>query len=64
MRFVKPLDEQLLHEIFKNHKTIITIEDGTIKGGFGTAILEFASENNYLNKIKTLGIPDELYRAR
>ena len=58
MRFVKPLDEQLMHDIFKNHKTIITAEDGTINGGFGSAILEFASENNYLNKIKTLGIPD------
>ena len=58
MRFVKPLDENLLHTIFKNHQTIITVEDGTIKGGFGSAILEFASENNYQNKIKILGIPD------
>ncbi|WP_218598018.1 1-deoxy-D-xylulose-5-phosphate synthase [Polaribacter sp. NJDZ03] len=58
MRFVKPLDENLLHAIFKTAKTIITIEDGTIKGGFGTAILEFASQNNYQHKIKTLGIPD------
>ena len=58
MRFVKPLDEQLLHAIFKSHQTIFTAEDGTIKGGFGAAILEFASENNYQNKIKTLGIPD------
>ncbi len=58
MRFVKPLDEDLLHEVFKNHKTIITVEDGTIKGGFGSAILEFASDNNYKNTIKTLGIPD------
>jgi len=58
MRFVSPLDEQLLHEIFKKHKTIITIEDGTIKGGFGSAILEFATEYNYQNKIKILGIPD------
>ena len=58
MRFVKPLDERLLHEIFKNHKTIFTIEDGTIKGGFGAAILEFASKNEYKNKIQVLGIPD------
>ena len=58
MRFVKPLDEQLLHTIFKTYKTIITIEDNTIKGGFGSAVLEFASENNYKNKIKLLGIPD------
>ena len=59
MRFVKPLDISLLHEIFKSHQTVITIEDGTIKGGFGSSVLEFASENNYQNKIKLLGIPDE-----
>ena len=59
MRFVKPLDEKLLHTIFSEYKTIITIEDGTIKGGFGSTILEFASENNYQHKIKTIGIPDE-----
>ncbi|WP_372935151.1 1-deoxy-D-xylulose-5-phosphate synthase [Seonamhaeicola sp.] len=58
MRFLKPLDETLLHEIFKTYKTIITVEDGTVKGGFGSAILEFASENNYKNIIKTLGVPD------
>jgi 1-deoxy-D-xylulose-5-phosphate synthase len=58
MRFVKPLDERLLHAVFKNHKTIFTIEDGTIKGGFGAAILEFASKNEYHNKIQVLGIPD------
>ena len=59
MRFVKPLDENLLHQIFENYQAIITIEDGTIKGGFGSAILEFASANNYQNKVKLLGIPDE-----
>ncbi|QNM85376.1 1-deoxy-D-xylulose-5-phosphate synthase [Polaribacter pectinis] len=58
MRFIKPLDEKLLHLIFQKHQTIITIEDGTIKGGFGSAILEFASEYNYQNRIETLGIPD------
>ena len=59
MRFVKPLDAALLHTIFTKFKTIVTIEDGTIVGGFGSAILEFASENNYKNTtIKTLGIPD------
>jgi 1-deoxy-D-xylulose-5-phosphate synthase len=58
MRFVKPLDEKLLHTIFKNYKTIFTIEDATIKGGFGSAILEFASKNNYQNKVELLGIPD------
>lgn len=59
MRFVKPLDENLLHDIFQNHEKIITIEDGVIAGGFGSAILEFASKNNYKNDCKILGIPDE-----
>lgn len=59
MRFVKPLDEVLLHEILKTFDTIITIEDNSIKGGFGSAVLEFASLNNYKNNIKLLGIPDE-----
>jgi 1-deoxy-D-xylulose-5-phosphate synthase len=57
--FVKPLDEVILHSIFNEFENIITIEDGVIKGGFGTSILEFASQNNYTNPIKTLGIPDE-----
>lgn len=56
--FVKPLDEKLLQEIFNSFENIITIEDGTIKGGFGSAIVEFASENNYSKSIKVLGIPD------
>ncbi|MCL6296217.1 1-deoxy-D-xylulose-5-phosphate synthase [Jejuia spongiicola] len=58
MRFVKPLDESILHTVFKTYETIITIEDGTIKGGFGSAILEFASTNNYKNTTKVLGVPD------
>jgi len=58
LRFVKPLDAKLLHTIFKDYETVFTIEDGTIKGGFGAAILEFASENGYQNKIKVLGVPD------
>ncbi|KAB1156140.1 1-deoxy-D-xylulose-5-phosphate synthase [Flavobacterium luteum] len=57
--FVKPLDEALLHTIFKTFENIITIEDGVIKGGFGSGIVEFANENNYCKRIKTLGIPDE-----
>ncbi len=57
--FVKPLDEQLLHSIFKKFENIITIEDGVKKGGFGTTIVEFASQNNYSSKVKILGIPDE-----
>jgi 1-deoxy-D-xylulose-5-phosphate synthase len=56
--FVKPLDYKLLNEIFKQFETIFTIEDGTIKGGFGSAVLEFAAANNYKSNIKTLGIPD------
>ena len=59
MRFAKPLEEDLLHSIFKSYSTIFTIEDGTIKGGFGSEILEFASKHNYKNNIKLLGIPDE-----
>lgn len=58
MRFVKPLDQNLLKEVFTSYKTIVTIEDGVVKGGFGSAILEFAAENNYHNNIKTLGLPD------
>ncbi len=58
MRFVKPLDEALLHEIFKAFKYVITVEDGTVKGGFGSTILEFAAEHNYHIPIKILGIPD------
>lgn len=57
--FVKPLDENLLHTIFRSFKSIITIEEGVLKGGFGTTIAEFATNNNYDSTIKTLGIPDE-----
>ena len=57
--FVKPLDENLLHEICKTFENIITLENGTIKGGFGSSIIEFASTNGYLIPVKTLGIPDE-----
>lgn len=59
MRFVKPLDEALLHSILKKHHTIITIEDGIINGGFGSAILEFAAKNNYKNKFHLKGIKDQ-----
>ncbi|PVW14356.1 1-deoxy-D-xylulose-5-phosphate synthase [Marixanthomonas spongiae] len=58
MRFVKPLDTKLLDSIFKKHQTIITVEDGVTKGGFGSGVLEYASEKNYPGKIKLLGIPD------
>lgn len=59
MRFVKPLDENLLHDIFANHEKIITIEDGVIAGGFGCAVLEFAAKYHYKNEVKILGIPDK-----
>ena len=58
MRFIKPLDEALLHKIFQSYTAIVTLEDGTIKGGFGSAVLEFAAEHNYKNPVKILGIPD------
>lgn len=59
MRFIKPLDQQLLHHICKTFKKIVTIEDGTVVGGFGTSILEFTSDNNYVIPIERLGIPDQ-----
>ncbi len=59
MQYVKPLDEGLLHEIFKTHKIIVTIEDGTIVGGFGSSILAFANSHNYKQHIEVLGITDE-----
>ena len=60
MRFVKPLDEKLLHRILKKHKFILTVEDGCVMGGFGSAILEFISDNNYKNSVQRLGIPDRV----
>ena len=60
MRFVKPLDEALLHEVFGKFSKIITIEDGTVVGGFGTAILEFMNEHGYKAQVKIMGIPDRL----
>jgi 1-deoxy-D-xylulose-5-phosphate synthase len=59
MRFAKPLDENLLHKILKKFNAIITIEDGCLQGGFGSAILEFISSNNYQTYVKRLGIPDK-----
>ena len=70
IRFLKPMDQSLLHEIAQNFKQIITIEDGVINGGFGSAVLEFLSDNNYNVQVKRLGIvdtfvehgtPEELY---
>jgi len=58
MRFVKPLDETLLLEILERFENIITVEDGTVKGGFGSAVLEFMVQSSYTRKVKILGIPD------
>lgn len=58
MRFVKPLDIDLLHDIFNTYHTIITVENGTVCGGFGSAVLEFASKYNYKNTVHMKGIPD------
>ncbi|MFZ9045266.1 MAG: 1-deoxy-D-xylulose-5-phosphate synthase [Cyclobacteriaceae bacterium] len=60
MRYVKPLDEELLHKIFKNHRYVITVEDGCIMGGFGSAILEFMADHGYTSKCVRMGIPDEV----
>jgi len=58
LRFLKPLDQKMLHEIAGKFKQIITIEDGVIQGGFGSAVLEFMSDNNYNIQVKRLGISD------
>ena len=58
MRFLKPIDEKLLHEVFKKYKKVITIEDGCIQGGFGSAVIEFMADHNYAAEVKRLGIPD------
>ena len=58
-RFLKPMDENLLHKIFKEHKTIITIEDNVIDGGFGSRVNKFMVDNNYKSKIINIGLPDE-----
>lgn len=58
LRFLKPLDEEMLHEIGKNFNRIVTIEDGVLKGGMGSAILEFMSDNGYSPQVKRIGIPD------
>jgi 1-deoxy-D-xylulose-5-phosphate synthase len=58
MRFVKPLDESLLKKIFRKFNVIITVEDGVISGGFGSAIIEFMTDNGYTARVKRLGVPD------
>lgn len=58
LRFVKPIDEDLLHEVFSKFNKVITVEDGVIKGGFGSAVLEFASLHHYKPDILPMGVPD------
>ncbi len=60
LRFVKPLDEEMLHEVFSRYNKIITVEDGTIVGGVGSAILEFMAKHNYQASVRMLGIPDRI----
>ncbi|PIB37113.1 1-deoxy-D-xylulose-5-phosphate synthase [Reichenbachiella sp. 5M10] len=60
MRFVKPLDEKLLHEVFQKYKYVITVEDGSLQGGFGSAVLEFMADHDYHAKVVRLGIPDAI----
>lgn len=60
LRFAKPLDEALLHEACRHYPKLITVEDGTVKGGIGSAVLEFMAEHGYTNEVRILGIPDRL----
>ena len=60
MRFVKPIDEEILHEVFTTYKKVITVEDGCIQGGFGSAVLEFMADHHYTAEVKRLGIPDRI----
>jgi len=59
MRFVKPIDELMLHEVFTKFKKVITVEDGCLMGGFGSAVLEFMVDQGYSAQVVRLGIPDE-----
>ncbi len=60
LRFVKPLDEKMLHEVFSKFKKVVTVEDGCVQGGFGSAVIEFMADHNYQAEVKRLGIPDEV----
>lgn len=60
MRFAKPLDKNLLHDACRNYDKIITVEDGTVTGGFGSAVLEFMAEHGYKNDVYIMGIPDRI----
>ncbi len=58
MRFIKPLDTALLDDVFKNYKSIVTVEDGALKGGFGSAVLEYMADSGCSLPVKRIGIPD------
>jgi 1-deoxy-D-xylulose-5-phosphate synthase len=58
MRFINPLDKEALHSVFRKFRKIITVEDGVLKGGFGSAVIEFMCDNLYTSEVKRLGIPD------
>ena len=58
MRFLKPLDTNILHEVFSKFETVITVEDGVIEGGLGSAVIEFMNDHNYNSKVERLGVPD------
>src|SRR5690606_8553025 len=58
MRFAKPLDEELLHEVFTKFDKVITVEDGCVMGGIGSAVVEFMMDHSYQAQVKRLGIPD------
>jgi 1-deoxy-D-xylulose-5-phosphate synthase len=60
MRFVKPIDEEMLHEVFARFRKVITVEDGCIQGGFGSAVLEFMADHGYAAEVRRLGIPDRV----
>ncbi|MEY3945966.1 MAG: hypothetical protein RJB03_672 [Bacteroidota bacterium] len=60
LRFAKPLDEEMLHEVFQRYSKVITVEDGTVVGGVGSAILEFMAAHHYKAEVKILGIPDRI----
>lgn len=60
MRFVKPIDEKLLHEVFATYQKVITVEDGCVEGGFGSAVIEFMVDHHYSAEVKRLGIPDTI----
>lgn len=59
LRFVKPIDEVMLHEVFSKFSKVITVEDGCIQGGMGSAVIEFMCDHGYASQVKRLGVPDE-----